>query len=279
MKNGYQLGARTGNIEFGLWCHASVQILNPFHDGHPLPQIKDRCKDFLLLAEDLKQEIHGVTVKVKFQAMLNLMGLDKETTELNGTVYQVNEHDMKTHSTTIIHHQLLLLVHFREYEKAAELALSRGNAFEKEHPGLQDGMNEAFLRGIALYAMARKTKKRKYKRQANKIRTTIRAWEERGNPNIKLYYWVLCAEDASFNNQFVLAYSFYNQAITTAARTGNLYMAALANERYADCLQNEMNAEEYEYRIDETIRFYRRWGAHALVEKLEKLRHMAVGDS
>jgi len=24
MKNGYRLGARTGNIEFGLWCHASV---------------------------------------------------------------------------------------------------------------------------------------------------------------------------------------------------------------------------------------------------------------
>ena len=55
-------------------------------------------------------------------------------------------------------------------------------------------------------------------------------------------------------------------------------MAALANGRYADCLQNEMNAEAYEYRIDETIRFYRRWGADALVEKLEKLRHMAVGD-
>ena len=202
------------------------------------------------------------------------MGLDDETTEMTGTVCNSEEIDMAIFGIGVQFVKLSLLVYFREYEEAAKIFMNQGDAHDKAFPGLLDGMHEAFLRGIAMYAMARKTKKRKYKRNANNARKKIEASIKRGNPNVKLYYWLLCAEQASLCNDHKVAKSKYNEAITGAARSGNLYMAALANERYADYFENIlMDTEEYEYRMDESIRFYQRWGAYAKVNQLTELRH------
>ena len=84
-------------------------------DGIPLPTIKDRCIKLLSLAEELKLEIHGAVVKIRLQCILNLMGLDDETTELNGSVLRLEELD-ETANPGIHLIQLLLLVYFGAYE-------------------------------------------------------------------------------------------------------------------------------------------------------------------
>ena len=122
-------------------------ILNPLHDGYPLPEIRERMVQFLALAEELKQDIHANTVKIKLQGILNLMDLDDATTEMNGTVWGHNDGDernvvpdMDTFDVNVHFMTTLLLVYFREYDKAAELFMTHGDAQAKAFPGLLDGM-------------------------------------------------------------------------------------------------------------------------------------------
>jgi len=132
-------------MEMGLWCHANRSILKPLHDGFPLTTIKDRCIKFLALADELKQEAHAGTVKIGLQGILNLMALDEETTDVNGTVCQVDELEMETFGNQVNFMKLLLLVYFREYDNAAKMAIKDGDALDKDFPGPHDGMYEAFL--------------------------------------------------------------------------------------------------------------------------------------
>jgi cytidine deaminase len=122
-----------------------------------------------------------------------------------------------------------------------------------------------------LYAMARRTKKRKYKVQANKITKTIEKWVKSGNPNVKHYHLLLSAEQAALSKNYTRAEENYKKAIVLAARTGHMHHAALCNERYADFLLQELSdEEEAKYRMEEAIRFYEAWGAVGKVEMLKK---------
>ena len=128
-----------------------------------------------------------------------------------------------------------------------------------------------FHRAVALYAMARKTRKRKYKRQAKKIRKKIAKWQKSGNPNVSHFVTFLDAEQAAVNKKYDEAEDNYSKAIITVARCGYLNHAALFNERYADFLKTERNDEgEAMYRWREAIRYYRDWGAHGKAHQLEQ---------
>jgi len=118
--------------------------------------------------------------------------------------------------------------------------------------------------------MARKTKKQKYKRWANKIRKTIKTWKEKGSQNVVHYLFLLSAEHAVLNKNYQAAMKHYKQAIVFAARSGHLHDAGLFNERYADFLRHRLGDEdEANYRLNEAIKFYSDWGAKAKVELLE----------
>lgn len=129
-----------------------------------------------------------------------------------------------------------------------------------------------FLRGVALYAMARSTKKRKYLRHAKKVRAKVGGWLKAGNPNVIHFYPLLCAEQAALDKKKEEAKKHYVDAIVLSARTGHIQYAALANERYADFCRNELfNEDEATFRIGEAIRYYQEWGAYSKVERLQSM--------
>ena len=127
-------------------------------------------------------------------------------------------------------------------------------------------MRECFHQGVALYAMARKSKKRKYKTAADRILREIIKWVESENRNVGHYRCFLDAESAVLRKKFIEAENCYKESIVLAARPGYIHGAALFNERYADFNQNSGHkldgaADEAQYRLQEAIRCYKKSGA------------------
>jgi hypothetical protein len=132
-------------------------------------------------------------------------------------------------------------------------------------------MIETFHRGVALYIMARKTKKRKYKTHASKIRKTVKTWVKAGNPNVEHYDLLLDAEHAALNkSSYDCAEKLYLEAIELASRMGYLHHAGLFNERFADFLHHKRrDAEKSVHFLNEAIRFFEQWGATKKVKMLK----------
>jgi hypothetical protein len=162
------------------------------------------------------------------------------------------------------------LVYFGDFEEAARLSLTKGGVYRNHFKGDSMGLFESFLRGVALFAMARKTKKRRYRKPATNILKYLTKLRKQGNPNLQPYYTLLSAEHAALNRDRDQAKKLYQETIVYAARTGQLNHAALSSERYSDYLLNELHdSQEAKYRMDEAIRFYEDWGAYAKVDGLK----------
>ncbi|CAJ1962246.1 unnamed protein product [Cylindrotheca closterium] len=200
------------------------------------------------------------------------MGRCDDPLVLKGTAFNVDEFvpTVPNHLPIIRHFESELYLFYGEYQRAADSALEREKDFENIFSSHAIIMIECFHRGIALYAMARKSKNRKYKTAAVKVRKKVKRWSYNGNPNVKYYDSFLSAEHAALTNDFAKAEVQYQKSIKQAARTGHLHHAGLFNERYADFLKFERkDAEEANYRISEAIRWYGEWGAQLKVKMLQ----------
>jgi len=138
-------------------------------------------------------------------------------------------------------------------------------------PSIYLNILEVYHRGVALYAMARITKKQRYLRRANNIRKTIKTWVQKGNPNVRHYDAFFSAEQAAFDQDHQAADDHYKNAIVCARRFGYLHDTALFNERYADFLLNKEVPDEdgAKYRMNQAIQYYTEWGAEAKVSKMK----------
>jgi len=90
----------------------------------------------------------------------------------------------------------------------------------------------------------------------------------------------LKAEDEALRRNLGTAKKYYVESIRLAARSGNLHHAGLINERYGDFVKGDLfDDDEYRYRIQEAIRFYREWGASAKVNMLVKTKGSLLDSS
>eukprot|EP00978_Attheya_sp_CCMP212_P020352 scaffold58147_cov60-Attheya_sp.AAC.2 len=150
---------------------------------------------------------------------------------------------------------------YGNHELGAKLALERGDAYLKKN-GTVLVMLDFFHQGISLFAMSRKTKKRKYIKRANKINATLKSWAKKGNPNVNHFILFLGAEKAALNGKHKDATLLYSQAISTASRTGFQQDAALGSERFGEFLLYDLDDKERAIsRLKDAIRLYSNWGA------------------
>ncbi|CAJ1955731.1 unnamed protein product [Cylindrotheca closterium] len=271
---GYTSGMRAGNSEMGLWCHLSNHIVIPYQTGKPLESILSKCSALAAQCEELKLALHEITVRLHWQLILDLMGASEKVAVLNGD--SVNVEKWQESKVDQQFKEINEFVFLGEYEAAARVALDLGDSYDKTRTNMPQVMPVNFLRALAMYTMARHTRKGKYLRQAKRLRDKIGGWLKAGNPNVSHFYPLLCAEQAAIDKKKEDARRHYHDAIVLSARTGHIQYAALANERYADFCRNELGDEdEASFRIEEAIRYYKEWGAHAKVERLQRI----YGDS
>lgn len=136
-------------------------------------------------------------------------------------------------------------------------------------------MIDAFARGMPLYSMARRTKKRRFKRQAWKVHKVIKSWVRKGNPNVQHYDLLMDAESAVLGRKLDAAKRYYLAAIASATRQGFIHESAFACERYGEFLLNEgSDPEEAGHQLGIAMQRYEEWGA---VRKASMLREKYKG--
>ncbi|KAL3934180.1 MAG: hypothetical protein SGBAC_010046 [Bacillariaceae sp.] len=266
----YTHGMQSGNTEQAMWALQVYSIWMPFQMGKSLDKILCECPDVAFQSKEVKQHEQETFLKIFWQMMLNLTGQSENTTKLQGEIFDCDTFESQTDLQDALFHlaQLELYIFFGDFEKAAKLALKRGDRYEKVAPGYFLGMTETFHRGVALYAMARQTKKRKFKTAAKAILKTVTKWVNSGNPNVKQYQLFLMAEQSALDKKYKAANKQYREAFVLAGRTGRLHDAALFAERHGDLLFRLDRLDEAEYQRGESIRFYQEWGAKAKVDQM-----------
>eukprot|EP00980_Cylindrotheca_fusiformis_P027446 scaffold20461_cov117-Cylindrotheca_fusiformis.AAC.9 len=182
--DGYAFGMRTGNTVHAmrnLLCH---HVWLPFAMGKPLGPILEQCPKILSQMEELSQPEQATNLKMFWQ-----MGSTSKGAVYLGAMYGW---------------QGELLVFF-DLESAANRALKDGDKFATLSPDVFHNMRGTFLQATALFAIARRTRKRKYRTHANKLAYRIKGWTTRGNPNVRNYNMALMAEQAALRKKDDLA--------------------------------------------------------------------------
>jgi hypothetical protein len=124
-------------------------------------------------------------------------------------------------------------------------------------------------RGVSLFSMARKTHKKKYKREALKVLSAVKEHVKKRVLNVYHHEALLEAECAAMDGESELARHHYGRATVLAGRRGFLQDSALANERFAEYLLNDLcDTEEATYRFQQATRLYHEWGATAKADIL-----------
>jgi len=272
LEDAYITGMRTGETLFAMWNLLSSSIQLPFDLGKPLDRILDTCAQAYAQMRDVSQAGPALVFSVYWQMITKLATPQEgDPTKLEGTIFKPEDHSLRNNIYEgCVHLATGELMVFYDIDKLAERAVKGDTVYEKCFPGFYSMMLETFHRGVALYAMARKTKKRKYKLEARKIRKKITKWQNGGNPNVSHFVTFLNAEQAALSKKYDEAEDNYSKAIVTVARCGYLNHAALFNERYGDFLMTVRNDEgEAMYRWREAVRYYKDWGAHGKANQLE----------
>ncbi|KAL3932210.1 MAG: hypothetical protein SGBAC_010954 [Bacillariaceae sp.] len=296
LQRGYKVSMRHGDTETAMWILTGYQVSFPFFQvivakssctdtvsigsqlcipytmGQPLAKIVRECPQLLVHVEEYEEE-QATFVKMLHQCFLSLQSNSVDNTQLEGAVFN-SEQDQVTPVALGFKHLLEgeLLVVF-SLEMAAERAVRHGDKFQKTNPGVWLGLIEMFHRGIALYAMARKRKNRKYKSRATKIRRAVKQWIKDGTPYVEHYDLWLDAEHAALSRtKFDEVDHLYQKAIESAAQLGHLQHCALCSERYADfLLYARSKSKGAMHQLSESIRYYEEWGAMGKVNQLKLL--------
>eukprot|EP00980_Cylindrotheca_fusiformis_P026016 scaffold15205_cov128-Cylindrotheca_fusiformis.AAC.1 len=270
---GYASGMRSGDTVNAMWNLICHHVWLPYTMGKRLGPILELCPKLLSQMEELSQPEQVLGLRMFWQMMFNLATTSESTVlhKLEGDIFSAEAFTANTNQEAaryVLQGELLV---FYDVEAAAKRAIKDGDKFAKLSPGIFHNMFETFHRAIALFAMARRTGKRKYRIHANKLAKRIKGWVQSGNPNVGHYHLSMIAEQAALTKKCELAEENYKKAIALAARTGHMHHAALINERYAEFLHEELSDEkESKYRLGEAIRFYEEWGAFGKVEALKK---------
>lgn len=239
--------------------------------GKPLGTVRADCKIYVEQMKEFKREVVHADICIYLEMIQNLMGLsDGDPTTMENEQRFLSHKD---HTVLGVFYscQCILYLYFGECEKGAKLAIERDDTYSKGVPMHVWIMMETFTRGMCLYIMARKSKKRAYKKHAQKVHKTIKSWIRKGNPNVKHYDLMLKAEAAALDGKLDAAEGWYQSAVVSATRRGHVHESALVSERYGEFLLNDRNdPEEARHKFDDAIRRYGEWGAAKKVRMLRE---------
>lgn len=246
-----------------------------FIAGFSLKTVEADCRRYCLQIKRISTNVVQ-NVPMVWQCTLNLLGRSADPSELSGEVIPDLESfesllTIESNASLLPYVQCCVYAVLGFYEKGAELALANEYRMRKVGPGLFINMHDTFIRGLCLFAMARKTKQQKYKVAAKRALGAIKKWARKGNPNVLHYEKLFEAELKALNGKLDAAELLYHRALNLATRSGFLHDAAIANERCADFFRHvRKSKEDALYKMEEACKLYEEWGCRIKVDMLRK---------
>ena len=165
-------------------------------------------------------------------------------------------------------HRICLYAFFGEFKLGANLVVANDAQLT---PGVAFSMAHEYMKGVCLFASARSTTTRTFKTHARKVLKTIEKWVKDGNPNVRHCELLLKAEKAALDGKILKAKNLFDAGLGLAERGGFIHHVALANERFGEFLLKDVSDRQLGLRrINDAIKAYESWGAHAKVRLLRK---------
>lgn len=274
---------RVGDTESAMWncCHF---LYFEFMAGRSLGLIKERCQKYILHMKEVERSEAALVTASIWRLIVALIGTSEDCSIDIGTTTSMLTMDFSSDIDDFIETlrkqsspiaplfqrviENMLLTYRRDYIRAADFSIERGNEFLGSLPNQPIGMWDFCLRGVSLYAAAQLTKKGRYRRHARKIRAVVEKWYKQGNINVGHHVALFAAEELALQGKLQSSRKRFESAILLASRGGYIHDAAIANERYAVFLRNFLSDDDgAKFHVDEAIRLYREWGAHAIVDR------------
>ena len=265
---GYKVGMEVGDLESAMW-NVSTYICNSIVAGKALKPLAIDCMAYIEQMRMLMQD-YILHQSLPFaQGVLNMLGDAEDPLKLSGSAMVEDDYLAMIESSdaramSFLHLQIIKNIvcnFFGDFEQGAKLALEREDEYEKKN-GSPLTLLDTLHQGISLYAMARKTKEKKYIKAAKKIRKKVEIWLKKGNINVTHYVPFLEAEEAALEGNVDEATRLYPWAISLASSAGVLHNAAFASERFAEYLLRDLkdNDRAGEY-FQDSIKYYTDWGS------------------
>lgn len=274
--DGYSQGLRNGDTEESISCLLVHSMYIPYIMGRPLGSILKKLERIGPQIEESKLTKIIVPFRVGWQMIENLqLPPSADSKKLDGDKYSYLSEaysgvPMRHANDNFATGELLLF--FADHEARVELLMGKekGKSYAEQIQGYFVGRIETFHRGIAWFAMARRTRKRKYKSEALKVMKQVSKWVNAGDPNVLHYDLMLQAEYAALSKKYEKADDLYKQAISHAVRNDHLHHAALFHERFAEYrLELRNDRKDGKYHLEKAIRYYTEWGAVGKAEHLK----------
>lgn len=115
--------------------------------GAPLERLLKALPRLVAYMEEHQQYEQALSMKMLWQALLNLTTGSGRGTKLEGSVYSTREHTRNPGILQGMEHFLVNELHFStSYESAADRSVKFGNRLEKLCPAFILGMNDTFHR-------------------------------------------------------------------------------------------------------------------------------------
>ncbi len=274
---GYKVGMEMGDVESAMW-NVSMYICSSIVAGKALKPLAVDCMTYVEQMRLLKQDYILHQTLPFAQGVLNMLGDAEDPLKLSGSAmieedYLVMIRSSEAQEMSFLHLQIFKSVicnYFGDFEQGAKLALERGDEYEKKNAAPL-AMLDTLHQGISLYAMARRTKQKRYIKAAKKVTNRVAHWVKKGNVNVVHYIPFLEAEEAALEGRSDSATKLYSRAIATAARTGFQHNAAFASERFAEYLLHDlMDNKRAALYFKDSIQYYEGWGSAYKAEILRK---------
>lgn len=267
---------RSRDTESAMWSIYSW-LTYKYILGSSLDALDADSLMYLKQMDSLKRDQAVYLTKALRQVVLNLLGRNnaENPTRLSGASFSEEDFarfkDSSFFGPMFFVYHGILFTYFGEYVHYADLVMKLDHAhFQKAHVASPNNLWDTFLKGVCCFAAAQETGKKKYAKMGQIFRAKIKSWLDVGNPNVKHYSSLLDAEAKAFNGNKFSAINNYEVAVLLAARGGYLHDAALASERLGSFYLKLGDREEATFRIGQSIKYWREWGATAKVGHLEE---------
>ncbi|KAK1741659.1 putative AAA ATPase [Skeletonema marinoi] len=274
---GYKVGMEVGDVESAMW-NVSQYMCNSIVAGKALKPLAVDCVTYIEQMQMLKADFTYHMSLPFAQGVLNMIGDADDPLKLSGSAMIEEDFLAMIESSegkfwSSLHLQIfksMMCSFFGDFENGAKLALERGDVYEKKN-GSPLAMTDTLHQGVSFYAMARKTKEKRYIKAAKKVKNKVVTWVKKGNVNAVHYLSFFEAEEAALEGKAESATELYPKAIISAARSGFQHDAALVSERYAEYLLHDLkeNDSAGQY-FQDSIQYYQGWGSDYKAEMLRK---------
>ena len=247
-----------------------------FMAGTSLETVAKDCQRYSANMNELGIPIARDNLKFLWQTVLNLMGNPDDPCKLEGKI--IPDFDKYKSSVkvpmlknTIYFNRLFVCTLFGQYEQCHELMIEDNGEYIRAGAGFSLCVFVNFLTALSMVRLARKTKKRKHKREAKRLLNIISGWAKKDNPNVLHQHNLLLAEFRSMEGKLDEAELLYTRAFRLASRSGFRHEAAMINELTAEFFRDQKKSlDDAKYKMEEACKLYEEWGCQIKADMLRR---------